>query len=208
MTVLDSQLLSYLPPPVAKNVLTLLTTCHTYIHTYICICKGSHGSSREHVRLLAAISLASFSMPVFPVFPCTLHCAFSPPISARVKILTRMRPARLGVGTRSVARLGRAAPCGSLLRLITWRLVRLVGLLGGLDADEVVMDGGWVFFGCCGMQGHGFEFVCLLLFLRMEGGRRIVPVWFLKLYPCHPSLPSFLPSMHTAIDTACSCSQT
>jgi hypothetical protein len=113
-----------------------------------------------------------------------------------------------GVGTRSVARLGRAAPCGSLLRLITWRLVRLVGLLGGLDADEVVMDGGWVFFGCCGMQGHGFEFVCLLLFLRMEGGRRIVPVWFLKLYPCHPSLPSFLPSMHTAIDTACSCSQT
>lgn len=148
VTVLDSQLLSYLPPPVAKNVLTLLTTCHTYIHTYICICKGSHGSSREHVRLLAAISLASFSMPVFPVFPCTLHRAFSPPISARVKILTRMRPARLGVGTRSVARLGRAAPCGSLLRL-TWRLVRLVGLLGGLEAwgmDEVVMDGDWVFW--------------------------------------------------------------
>ena len=52
------------------------------------------------MRLLAAISLASFLMPIFPVFPCTLHCAFPPPISARVKILTRMRPARLGVGSR------------------------------------------------------------------------------------------------------------
>ena len=126
----------------------------SYIHTYIHMhlqrqsrqFERAHAAPRSHLPCI-------FPHAHFPCFP--LHTALR--ISSANQRSGKNSDAHAaseagsresGVGTRSVARLGRAAPCGSLLRL-TWRLVRLVGLLGGLEAwgtDEVVMDGDWVFW--------------------------------------------------------------
>ena len=93
-----------------------------------------------------------------------------------------------------MARLGRAAPCGSLLRL-TWRLVRLVGLLGGLEAwvmDEVVMDRDWGVLGAvvCRVIDLSLSPAALFQDGRREADRACVVPQAVSML----SVPSFVPS--------------
>lgn len=141
MTVLDSQLpCSAIPPPAtAKNVLTQLTTCHTYIHM----------PQQKAVTAVGVLPCIFSLMPVSPVSPCTLHLRIFSANQRSSKNSDAHAAERGEAGSwdpplwrGSGVRLPVGPPFG-LGCSVGWLVC--LGLDGGSLMDKVVMDGGWVF---------------------------------------------------------------